>query len=445
MDRFAPPPSADDPARPGAAPLGAAPGGASGGALLHGAEPELAGARLSVVGEPGHERLSWSRDGAEILPAAGTGIAASIADLVMGADPGRPANGGRERGIPVDQTHTSVIVDERLVVKIVVAPGAADRSAAILERLREAGSTAAPRFLGAAEWERPEAGPGPTVIALVSEYVPDSDDGWTWAVDDTVAHLRDGAAAPEWPRRLGALAAGMHAALREDPETPDPRGDDRSRATTALERTFGLLAAAEDPAAPRPRGLVRRMRARRAALAAAIDTIPGESAAPLVTPHGDFHVGQILRTGGGRYLVLDFDGDPQWGAEQRFRADGAARDVAHMLVSIDLVAAVVQRRLGGPDERAWAWALEARRRFLEAYRAAAEPGLLDEAALPGLMAEQLLIELSYAERFLAEWRYAPDGVITRRYPGNAGNVPEHTAENPDETEPPWNPPASPKT
>ena len=390
------------------------------------------------------DRVSWFRDGLEIEPAAGTGIAAGIVDRVLGEVRDPAVGGARERAIPVDQTHTSVIVDERRVVKIVGSWGAADRAAAILERLRDAGSTATPAFLGVLEWEPP--GRGSSVLALVTEYVPDSEDGWTWAVDDALAHLADDAGEPEWPRALGALTARMHAALRVDPDpgAPDPRRRDRERALAVLDRTYALLDEPGDEGEPRPEGMRRRLRGRRAALAAAIRTIPEQSSAPLVTPHGDFHVGQILRTGDGRYLVLDFDGDPQWGPEQRFRPDGAARDVAHMLVSIDLVAAVVQRRLGGPDERAWAWAEAAQRRFLDAYLAEAREGargtLLDTSAIPGLMAEQLLLELSYAERYLPVWRYAPDGAIARRYPRESA---PNTDEN-DETESPWSPPASPR-
>ena len=84
------------------------------------------------------DRVSWFRDGLEIEPAAGTGIAAGIVDRVLGEVRDHAAGGARERAIPVDQTHTSVIVDERRVVKIVGSWGAADRAAAILERLRDA-------------------------------------------------------------------------------------------------------------------------------------------------------------------------------------------------------------------------------------------------------------------------------------------------------------------
>ncbi|MFC7766751.1 hypothetical protein [Leucobacter soli] len=84
--------------------------------------------------------------------------------------------------------------------------------------------------------------------------------------------------------------------------------------------------------------------------------------------------------------------------------------------------------------------------------------MLDAAAVPGLVAEQLLIELAYAERFLPEWRYAPDGAITRRYASrraanerSANDRAENDStendrtEDYDETEPPWIPPASPTT
>ncbi|MBO1902785.1 hypothetical protein J4H92_12600 [Leucobacter weissii] len=400
--------------------------------VVSGAEPQLGGARVRLLGD----RPVWSIGGADVVPGAGTGVPARLVDLVVGNRSDPPRSGtpdgaaGRERAIPVDQTHVSVVVDDRRVIKIVGAWGAADRSAGILERLSRAGSTAAPRYLGAVVWEHPQR--GSTALALVSEYVPDSEDGWTWAVDDVVGHLRDRADPPRWPAELGSLTAELHQVLRVPQAVPggtdDPRGGDRERAAAALARVFATMAADD--------AFGRRMRARRGALAAAVATIPERSPAPLLIPHGDLHVGQILRTRRGRYLVLDFDGDPQWEPARRDGLDGAARDVAHMLVSIELVAAVAQRRLGRADERAWSWAESARREYLDAYRAVA-PELLDEAPLEGLIAEQLLVELSYAERFLPRWRYAPDGVISRRYPRGVG------APDADERlEEPWTPPVS---
>lgn len=170
---------------------------------------------------------------------------------------------------------------------------------------------------------------------------------------------------------------------------------------------------------------------RRAALARDIHSL--DDAAPgLVFPiHGDLHVGQILASGDPRrYTIIDFDGDPQADPAERDRPDAAARDVAHLLVSFDLVAAVVQKRLQRVEPAAWAWADRARFDFLAAYQAAlARAELFDPALLPGFEAEQLLAELAYADGFLPRWRYAPDAAITHRYPS--------TGEHP---ETPWAPP-----
>ena len=62
-------------------------------------------------------------------------------------------------------------------------------------------------------------------------------------------------------------------------------------------------------------------------------------------------------------------------------------------------------------------------------RSSDEPGLFDEALLPGFEAEQLVAELHYADRFLPAWRYAPDAAITHRHPSSN-----------DHPEEPWTPP-----
>ena len=438
---------------------GWSPGQAS-SVVLTGSSPTLARAALTL----NDHSFEWHVGGAAIDVGAGSGIASAIVDATMGAPDTSATASVRERNIPVDQTHTSVIVDERWVVKIVGFWGAADRSAAILERIMRHEATVSPEFVGALQWDHPER--GITTVALVTEYIPESEDGWTWATQDTLAYLaaasKDAdAPVPDWPGQLGILTAHMHTALlvdEDDVPGHDPRTGDQAQAREAYDRLFGIIDAAdiqETHPAFADEAFVHRVRARKRAFKTALASIPAESHSPLIIPHGDYHVGQLLRTGDGRYLVLDFDGDPQWDAARRLRPDGAARDVAHMLVSIDLVASVVQRRLGHADERAWEWATSAQQQFLDAYRAVAPEGLLDTAPLKGLVAEQLLHELLYAHRFLPRWRYAPDGVIARRYPIEVdlltGDAAEehlyfpHPLSAYTVTEYPWNPPASPTT
>lgn len=372
-------------------------------------------------------------DGDAIVWRQEPGVAARIVDLLLGRADSSDAAQDREEVIPVDQTHTSVIVDGAWVVKMVASWGAADRSAKILSRLQRAGSVSVPTFLGSVQWDHPTR--GQSTVALVSEYVEDSDDGWTWAPDDVVAHIRDGAPAPDWPARLGELAARMHGALTEPSDAANARASDRNRALETLERTVRLVQSPGSSAESGSPGLRARLTPRIAALRASIESIPEDSDAQLITPHGDLHVGQVLRTAQGRYFLLDFDGDPQWTAERRQLADGAARDIAHLLVSIDLVGSVAQRRLGGPDARVWEWAEQAERECLNAYENIVGDGFLDHRTLEGLKAEQLCLELSYSELFRPEWSYAPDGVVTHRYPR------ESVSEDETKMEPPWNPPA----
>lgn len=361
-------------------------------------------------------------------PAAGDGIARAIARLVdatVEAD-------APERAITVDQTNTSVIVGERLIVKLVGRWSAANRASALLERLAAAGSDDVDRFVGRVEWRHPSL--GTSTLAVVTEYLPGAVDGWTWAVDDVVAAL-DGGPEPEWPALLGERVARIHGVLGEgavhsEPEAPAARAD---RASTALRSALRL--ASGDAGA--------RLRNRHESLARDIRSLDATAPGLEFPLHGDLHVGQVLRspdpgtgdgTGDGtdaaRYTVIDFDGDPQLAVDEREAPDAAARDIAHMLVSFDLVAAVVQKRMQQADARAFAWSDRARRDFLDAYRAHVPNGeLLDEALLPGFEAEQLVAELRYADRFLPAWIYAPDAAITHRHPSTN----EHQEE-------PWTPP-----
>ena len=381
---------------------------------LDGARPVVGGLALSVDGD-GRVLVDGRR------PEAGDGVARALARLVVDD----VAAEAPERGIAVDQTNTSVIVDDRLVVKIVGRWAAADRAGHLLERLAAAGSDDVARLHGRVEWRHPEH--GDATLAIVTEYLPGAEDGWTWAVDDVVASL-DSGLDPVWPALLGARVARIHDVLGAAavPSGPDAAAARRTRAADALARAVD---AAEGPTAA-------RLRNRRSALERDIrslaDTAPG-----LEFPiHGDLHVGQVLASpdatapGGRRYTVIDFDGDPQLDAADRERADAAARDVAHLLVSLDLVAAVAQKRLRRADPAAWAWADRARRDLLDAYRAElARSELFDPALLPGFEAEQLAAELHYADRFLPAWRYAPDAAITHRYPS--------TNDHPED---PWTPP-----
>ncbi|MFF2371903.1 hypothetical protein [Agromyces sp. NPDC058110] len=383
--------------------------------FVSGPRPVLAGRALSVAPDG-----TIAFDGAP--PAAGDGVALALARLVEPA----VAETAGERAIAVDQTNTSVIVDGRLVVKIVGRWAAADRAGDLLERLAEARSDDVARLHGRVAWRHPEL--GESSLAVVTEYLPGAEDGWTWAVDDVVAAVGGGGPEPAWPATLGAKAARIHGALGAN---ASPGGADA--ATARLDRADDALRRAV-AAGDGPTGA--RLRNRREALARDIRSLEGTAPGFEFPIHGDLHLGQVLAspdpgsTDGRRYTVIDFDGDPQLDPADRERPDAAARDIAHLLVSLDLVAAVAQKRLRRADEGAWLWADRARAALLAAYRSElARPELFDDALLPGFEAEQLAAELHYADHFLPAWRYAPDAAITHRYAS--------TNETPES---PWTPP-----
>ena len=155
-----------------------------------------------------------------------------------------------ERGITVDQTNTSVIVDDRLVVKLVGRWAAADRAGRLLERLAAAGSDDVDRLRGRVEWRHPLL--GTSTLAIVTEYLPGAEDGWTWAVDDVVALLDGGpvarvAGAPRRTRRPHPRRARRRRACRRGPDAASAR---LARADDALRRAIDAAEGATRCATP---------------------------------------------------------------------------------------------------------------------------------------------------------------------------------------------------
>ncbi|GLI26817.1 hypothetical protein ARHIZOSPH14_10590 [Agromyces rhizosphaerae] len=380
--------------------------------MLDGDSPVVAG-RVVTVGEGGRVRVDGAR------PAAGDGVGRALARLVV---PEIEAD-APERAIEVDQTNTSVIVGDRVIVKIVGEWAASDRSAVLLERLADAGTDGVDRLRGRVQWRHPQL--GTSTLAIVTDFHVGATDGWTWAVADVQARM-DGGAEPDWPAVLGVHAARLHDVLGSDARSaaPDAPVARRVRAEAALDRA--LATTTGDAGA--------RLANRSEALAGGIRSLGATEPGWEFPIHGDLHVGQVLASAGDdgarRYTIIDFDGDPALPADERGRPDAAARDVAHLLVSLDLVAAVAQKYARRVDDAAWAWADRARNALLSAYRETlGRAELFDEALLPGFEAEQLAAELHYADRFLPAWRYAPDAAITHRYP-SSHELPEV----------PWTPP-----
>jgi maltokinase len=320
-----------------------------------------------------------------------------------------------ERVMGVDQTHASWVVGERVVVKWMTEPLVGPHPAVErLRRLSDAGFAESPALVGVVEWREPRHGHW-VPVAIVQSYLPDTDDGWSWALEDARRALgvTPGPATP-FGADLGDIVGRMHLALADDPAPAlgaDLARRQAEQAREALDDTVRLLAD-HDPAS---HALLVEHRPDIESVLALLDHAAGAPALPL---HGDLHVGQVLRGTDGRYAVVDFDGNPTLPPDLRAAAAPAAADVATMLVSLENVEHVVRHY--APDlaeEAGLAWTTREQREFLDGYRRAlgARDDLFDEALVPAYEWEQVCREFLYAIRHdLLEWLYVPAAAVRRR-------------------------------
>jgi maltose alpha-D-glucosyltransferase/alpha-amylase len=138
--------------------------------------------------------------------------------------------------------------------------------------------------------------------------------------------------------------------------------------------------------------------------------------------HGDYHLGQVLRTVEGRWMIIDFEGEPSRPLEERRARHSPLRDVAGMLRSFAYAAASGAMRIGGlgrdpqVEARSARWEREAREQFLGGYLA--EHGAAADALLPStptgttallalFEAEKLFYELGYELDNRPAWAWIP--------------------------------------
>lgn len=107
--------------------------------------------------------------------------------------------------------------------------------------------------------------------------------------------------------------------------------------------------------------------------------------------HGDYHLGQVLRTGHD-FMILDFEGEPARSLEERRAKNCPLKDVAGMLRSFDYAAYAILFDIAAKEEldeteaaevESWALAWEdlARRAFLQGYHEATS-GYSDPRFIP---------------------------------------------------------------
>jgi maltokinase len=125
--------------------------------------------------------------------------------------------------------------------------------------------------------------------------------------------------------------------------------------------------------------------------------------------HGDFHLGQTLRTPSG-WKIIDFEGEPAKTLAERLAPDSVWRDIAGMLRSFEYAGASVPPSTddGGPD--AAQWVADCRSAFLAGY-AGGELSPADAATLRAYELDKAIYEVVYEVRNRPDWVHIPLGAV----------------------------------
>lgn len=310
------------------------------------------------------------------------------------------------RPMGAEQSNTSVVFDERLVLKVFrrVHDGP-NPDVEVPAALARVGYTHVPTPLGV--WERDERH-----LAVVQPFLVGASDGWLLAL----ASLRDlfggdcddpaecGGDFGAEAARLADVTGRMHLALADAFGRSD--GDATVWAAT-------MEAQLERVARDRPWfDAAKRIYAEFRAL---------PSAGAAIRVHGDYHLGQVVRADTG-WFVLDFEGEPARPVAERRMPTSPLKDVAGMVRSLDYAVVVALRERGEAEfERCKplgrAWEMRNRAAFLDGYFAV--DGI--EALLPSdphraLLAWELdkaVYEIAYEAAHRPDWVAIPEEAVLR--------------------------------
>jgi maltose alpha-D-glucosyltransferase/alpha-amylase len=232
---------------------------------------------------------------------------------------------------------------------------------------------------------------------------------------EKVGSYRDAAAL------LGRRTAELHlalatptqdAAFTAEPTTGNDLAEDRERidrqATSAMNSLQAALQSASGAMSTEAVTLANAVLLEKDKLFARIHLLNGESGAfgSRIRIHGDYHLGQLLRTDED-FLVVDFEGEPARSLEERRSKQSPLRDVAGMLRSFGYAAQSALRDFltEHPENaealQAWAraWEDAAGSAFLAAYHQtiAARPDLLPGSEEADVILQALLLEKAFYE------------------------------------------------
>ena len=313
--------------------------------------------------------------------------------------------------LTAEQSNTSLVYGEESILKVFgrVSPGP-NPDLEVTSALHQLGSPHIAQPYGSVETLMDGVA---TTLAILSKYLRTATDGWTLAATsvrdlyaqdlydgDPVSAADAGGDFSGEAHRLGAATAEVHRDLAEAFGTDELSPEALHEMAEQMYRRLDLAAAA----VPELARYVDMIGNAYSALAKINDPVPAQRV------HGDYHLGQVMRTDTG-WILLDFEGEPATPLAQRRARSSPLRDVAGMLRSFDYAARF--QLLTNPDaERLHGAAREWSRRNSSAFCAGyAEAGGLDPLAndvlLRALTLDKAVYEVMYEARHRPSWLMIP--------------------------------------
>ena len=289
-----------------------------------------------------------------------------------------------------EQSNTSLVIGDQAILKLFRKLETGEHPDVELTRFLtlDARFPHTPALLGVIRFE--DAG-RPTVAGMLQEFLPGSTDAWAYALAKGRPYFqaaREGNPANDFAadaEHLGVVTRAMHEALATGrdaalvPEAADQAAVHRwaSSAKEWIRNGFALLEkqlrarALPRERAPEAEALVRRGDYYASVVDEIVNDVRGD-AGLAIRIHGDYHLGQVLRTAGDDFMVIDFEGEPARPLAERREKASALRDVAGMLRSFAYAAATLgmeAKALDMPTRelRIGRWERDTREAFLRGY------------------------------------------------------------------------------
>ncbi|MDQ3646050.1 MAG: phosphotransferase [Actinomycetota bacterium] len=343
--------------------------------------------------------------------------------LGPGLDPLQPPGSSGVRSLGVEQSNSSLVFDEKVILKLLRRVDVGHNPDLELTRLlTDRRFENVPPHVGDVSYTGGTEDEEMRVdLGIAQRFEPDGRDAWAETLrrldafydevhpldvaEDYLALTEDRAGSLlQSIEELGEATAALHIMLST--EDPDPS----FLPETIDPYDLKLWARQVRVALARELALEPALSATAAAIEARVDQLDDVVDAGLKTRiHGDYHLGQVLATPRG-WMVLDFEGEPARAMEERREKQSPLRDVAGMLRSFSYAASAALFARARPGSEAWSelepwantWEELARDRFLSAYLRKSHEGRF----LPGdPPARRILLDVFEIDKALYELGY----------------------------------------